>query len=345
MGGAGGAAAGSAGSAGGGGMQENTTGPCDIYASDGTPCVAAYSMVRRLSSVYSGPLYQVRKGGMSTGTGGTTQDIGTALGYADGDAQDAFCGTDTCTVSILYDQSGRGNDLRVAPAGCSAGTASEPDFESNAKRRALMVGGHRVYALYMNAHEGYRDNTTWGMPIGTAAQGIYEVVDGRRIGSSCCWDFGNATTDNCYGSTGSMNAIFFGIGFWGSGTGSGPWFMGDFQGGVWAGGSGASNVRNNNLPASNFDFAFGILKTSTSGGTPQYAIRVGNAQSSSLTTAYDGQAPAPWQGQGGIVLGIGSDNGNSSFGTFYEGAITAGRPSDATDSAVLQNVQATGYGR
>jgi hypothetical protein len=49
--------------------------------------------------------------------------------------------------------------------------------------------------------------------------------------------------------------------------------------------------------------------------------------------------------QGAVVLGIGGDNSNTSYGTFFEGAITAGRPSDATDLAVLQNAQAAGYGK
>jgi len=342
--GTGGASAmGAAGSTGATGPSE---GPCDLYAAGNTPCVAAYSTVRVLSSAYVGPLYQVRKGGTNTGQGGTTLDIGIVAGsaFADGAAQDAFCGTDTCTVSALYDQSGRGNNLTVAPAGCYTGTASEPDYESNAKARALTVSGHKVYALYMSPHEGYRNNNATGMPTGTAAQGVYEVADGKRLGTACCWDFGNASTNNCYGPTGSMNALYFGTGYWGKGAGNGPWFLGDFEAGVWAGGSGASQTTNNNLPTSNVDYAFGILKTSTTNNTPQYAIRVGNAQAGALTTAYDGQAPANWQGKGGIILGIGGDNSNSSLGTFFEGAVTSGRPSDATDAAVLQNVQATGYG-
>jgi len=48
---------------------------------------------------------------------------------------------------------------------------------------------------------------------------------------------------------------------------------------------------------------------------------------------------------GAIILGIGGDNSNWSAGTFFEGAITAGRPSDATDAAVLANVQAAKYGQ
>jgi hypothetical protein len=207
-----------------------------------------------------------------------------------------------------------------------------------------MVSGHKVYALYMNAHEGYRNNNGTGIPVGTASQGLYDVADGKRIGTACCWNFGNASKDNCYGPTGSMNALYFGTGFWGKGAGSGPWFMGDFEAGVWSGGSGPSNTTNANLPSSNVDYAFGILKTSTT-TAPQYAIRVGNAQSGGLTTAYDGQAPATWQMKGGIILGIGGDNSNSSLGTFFEGAMTTGRPSDATDAAILQNVQAAGYGK
>ena len=46
---------------------------------------------------------------------------------------------------------------------------------------------------------------------------------------------------------------------------------------------------------------------------------------------------------GGIVLGVGGDNSNNSWGTFYEGAIVAGYPTAATDLAVMKNVQAVGY--
>ena len=338
----------SGGSNGSGGSTVPITGPCDIYAaaSPATPCVAAYSMVRVLSSTYRGPLYQVRTGGSSRGTGGTTTDIGVvADGFADAAAQDAACGSAACTVSILYDQSGKGNHLKVAPAGCSSstGTASEADYESSANRLALTVGGHQVYALYMKAHDGYRNNQTTGMPTGNAAQGIYEVADGRKnvgTGTGCCWDFGNASTDNC---NGSMAALLFGMNRWGTaGAGNGPWFMGDSGTWLFPNDSGVcvegSCIDN---PSINVDYAFGVLTTDQTKG----AIRVGNAQSGSLTTAYDGQAPATWSMGGGIVLGIGSDNSNSSQGTFFEGAITAGRPSAATDDAVLKNVQAAGYGR
>jgi hypothetical protein len=314
------------------------TGPCDIYAAGSTPCVAAYSTVRALLGAYSGNLYQVKK------VDGTTKDIGVLAlgGFASSADQDAFCGADACTISIIYDQSGKGNHLTSAPASCYTGTASTPSNESDAKARSLAVGGHKVYGLYMIVKDGYRNNKTTGMPTGAQPQGIYEVVDGKRYSTTCCWDFGNGTTDNCYSGTGGSNALFFGTGYWGKGEGSGPWFMADFEAGVWAGGSGASTSANTDNPSVTSDYAMGILKTNATG----YAIRVGNAQSGALVTAYDGALPlSTWTLEGGIVLGLSSDASNSSYGTFFEGAITSGRPTDATDAAVLQNVQAAGYGQ
>ena len=327
-------------------------------------------MIRVLSSKYTGPLYQVRKGGTKntfTGdqpigtvggtTGGTTQDIGVvAGGFADSASQDAFCGTSTCTVSKLYDQSGKGNDLTQAPAGNYTGTAHQPDYESDATKRSLTVSGHKVYALYMIAHDGYRNDKATGLATGNAAQGIYEVADGTRGGPACCWDFGNVRTNDSAGGTGTMATIFFGTGYWGKGAGSGPWFMGDFEVGVWAGGttagtagapapSGGSATPNPSDPSMTMAYAFGVVKTSTMGSSPQYAIRTGDATSGTLSTAYDGTGPANWSLSGAVVLGVGGDNSNSSYGTFFEGAITAGRPSDTTDESVHANVIAAGYGK
>jgi hypothetical protein len=93
------------------------------------------------------------------------------------------------------------------------------------------------------------------------------------------------------------------------------------------------------------EYAFGILKTRSN----NHALRMGDARQGTLTTAYDGPTPLAmddgWQMGGGIILGIASDNSNQGQGTFFEGAITAGRPSDALDDAILRNVQAAGYGR
>jgi hypothetical protein len=287
---------------------------------------------------YSGNLYQVRK------ADGTTKDIGVLApgGFAKAADQDAFCGSSACTISTIYDQSGKGNHLTKAPAGCYTGTASMPDNESNATGRSLTVSGHKVYALYMVPQDGYRRNNTTSMPTGAAAQGVYEVADGKRGGPACCWDFGNASTNNCNGPSGQMDAIFFGTGYWGKGAGSGPWFLGDFENGVWSGGTGASNTTNMNDPSMGVNYAMGVLKSNSS----TYAIMAGDATTGTLTKAYDGALPfSSWTMKGGIVLGIGGDNSNSSYGTFFEGAITSGKPSDATAESVHANVIAAGYGK
>lgn len=339
---------GSATGGGGGGISGNRSdGPCDIYAAANVPCVAAYSTVRALTKTYSGPLYQVRSGSsaMNTGTGGMFKDIGlTADGFADSATQDTFCSGTTCTISLLYDQSGKKNNLKVAPKGLSNGGtyAAMDDFESSATKGVMMVGGHKVYSLYMNAREGYRLTAKGaGMPLGNTAEGIYMLADGTHYGTACCWDFGNVSPDPM--KYGVMNTLFFGTGFWGKGAGAGPWFLGDFEGGVWAGGSGGSNVTNNNSPSMKVPFAFGILKTSP---PDKYAIRMADLKTASeLITAYDGKGPKTWNNEGGILIGIGGDNSNNSWGTFFEGAITAGLPSNDTDLAVMKNVQAAGYGK
>jgi hypothetical protein len=334
-------------------------GPCDIYAAANVPCVGAYSMVRALSSAFGGPLYQVRRGApnpsQNTGVGGETQDIGVlANGFADAAAQEAFCADQPCTVSALYDQSGQGNHLSVAPGGCFAGTTSEEDdYESSATDARLKVGGNDVFGLYMRPHEGYRNNAAVNTPEGEEEAGMYTVVAGSgsrpNVPRGCCWDFGISSRDTCFGPVGGTNALFFGAAFWGSGAGAGPWFMGDFESSVWAGGTSGSlegdpflvNVDN---PSMTMDYAFGILKTRPD----NYALRMGDAQQGNLTTAYDGPTPTVmerWQMGGGIILGIASDNTNLGQGTFFEGAIVAGRPSDALDEAILQNVRAAGYGR
>jgi hypothetical protein len=307
--------------------------------------VGAYSTVRVLSSSNSGPLYQVRRGGPdpNLAEGGETQDIGaTEDGFGDAAAQDAFCGDQTCTVSVLYDHSGKGNHLRAGMEGCYDRAPPPRAFEANATRHALTVRGHEVYALFTGVEEGYRNNEAVDTPERGEEQGVYIVADGTQAGQACCWDFGTGTRDNCYGPTGATNALFLGTAYWGTGAGDGPWFMADFEAGTWAGGTEASSLNNPENPSMNIPYAFGILKTNQQ----SYALRMGNATSGDLTTAWNGGIPMDaWSVEGSIILGMSSDLANLSQGIFYEGAITAGRPSDETDEAVYRSIQAFGYGQ
>jgi hypothetical protein len=302
---------------------------------------------------------------------GTLVDIPqTADGFADASVQDEHCPAvgNTCTVSLLYDQSGNGTHLSVAKAGlCNGGDFAQLDnFETVMNgQAALTVGGHNVYALRMEARQGYRiEEVGQNMPLEQEAQGIYMLADGTRTGVACCWDFGNVSTNPA--SYGEMNTMLFGEAWWGNGSSDGPpWFGADFEAGVWMGGSeggdpgwgslnlsdGSRPPNENNPSMADAEFALGFLKTDDDEDTT-YALRMADiATASSVHEAWRGPHPK-WSyaghgtdNLGAVVLGVGGDNSNNAFGTFYEGAIVAGFPDDATELAVMQNIQAAGYGQ
>jgi len=101
-------------------------GPCDLYSSGGTACVAAHSTTRALYDAYSGSLYQVKRSSDSTTANIVPLSAG---GTANSSAQDTFCANTSCVITIIYDQSGRGNHLTPAPGG-SAGNGYVNSFSS-----------------------------------------------------------------------------------------------------------------------------------------------------------------------------------------------------------------------
>ena len=319
--------------------------PCDTYAEDGGPCVAAHSTVRRLSSAYAGPLYQVRIGGSNTGTGGTTVDIGFGTdGFADGPAQDAACGVSACTISIIYDQSGLGNHLTHAPAG---GAKTTPGNEANAKSLPINLGGHVVYGEHNPVGVGYRNNKPVGTATGDNPETIYMVTSGNYSNGGCCFDYGNAETNSRDNGEGTMEAVYFGTcTIWNKGGGSGPWVMGDLENGLWAGNASPYEA-NQSVPTIN-TYVTGLVKgDKASGAYPNghWAIKVG---AGSWTTAFDGPRPSsrynPMRKEGAIILGTGGDNSNGAVGNFFEGVMTAHYASDAADDAVASNI-ASVYGQ
>uniref|UniRef100_UPI00099CDD56 arabinofuranosidase catalytic domain-containing protein n=1 Tax=Streptomyces sp. NRRL F-5123 TaxID=1463856 RepID=UPI00099CDD56 len=324
------------GAVGAGTAQAAASGPCDIYASGGTPCVAAHSTTRALYSTYNGPLYQVRRA-----SDNATKDIGllSAGGYADAAAQDSFCAGTSCLITVIYDQSGRNNNLTQAPGG---GAAGGPDNLANATAAPTTVGGHKAYGVYVAPGTGYRNNHTNGIATGDDPEGMYAIFDGTHYNGGCCFDYGNAETDSNDDGNGTMEAIYFGnIKVWGYGAGNGPWIMADLENGLF---SGVNQHLNSGDPTINYRYTTAIIK----GTHNQWAIRGGNAQSGSLSTFYSGVRPNvsgynPMRKQGAIILGTGGDNSKGAQGTFYEGVMTSGYPSDATENAVQANITSVGY--
>ena len=153
---------------------------CDIYASGGTPCVAAHSTVRALFSAYSGRLYQVQRA-----SDGATTDIGTltAGGYANAGTQNSFCAGTTCIITIIYDQSSSHNDLTIEGPGGAVPTA---DIGAAANALPIVAGGNAVYGVEVSAGVGYRNNATSGVATGGSPEGMYMVASGTHTNTGCC---------------------------------------------------------------------------------------------------------------------------------------------------------------
>ena len=192
----------------------------------------------------------------------------------------------------------------------------------------------------MSPGTGYRNDATNGIATGDAAEGMYAVLDGTHYNGGCCFDYGNAETSATDTGAGHMEAIYYGTSTaWGSGSGSGPWVMADLENNLFSGGVAGKNTAD---PSITYRFVTAAVK----GEANQWAIRGGNAASGSLSTFFSGARPSgynPMKKEGAIILGIGGDNSVSAQGTFYEGVMTTGYPSDATENSVQANVVAAKY--
>ena len=317
-------------------------GPCDIYEKGGATCVAAHSMARALYAGYAGPLYQLAK------HDGSTKDVHTVSmgGVADTSAHDSFCGraaTSKCFVRRIYDQSPRQNHLGIEhgahnlipPRNVQDNGVNFTDPRSKAK-----IGDHLIYGAFFAGDvpfpgqtprfqgQGYSNRTAQGTARGDEAQSLYALFGGGHYGGGCCFDYGNAENVNGSGQAGpmyngSMEAIYFQFGRVGA----------DLENGIYA-----------TRVFEPIDFRAAFVK-----GRPgnHYSVRSGDAQTAgSLTTIHAGPRPKGYEiskKQGGIVLGIGGDNSPWAAGIWYEGLMTTGYVSDATEAAVMANVVAADF--
>lgn len=139
-----------------------------------------------------------------------------------------------------------------------------------------------------------------------------------------------------------MEAIYFGDAtIWGTGSGSGPWIMADLENGLFSGESPDENAEDQSI---SYRFVTAVVK----GESDHWAIRGGDSTTGDLSTFYDGPRPDvdgynPMSKEGAIILGIGGDNSVGAEGTFYEGVMTSGYPSDDTENSVQADIVAAGY--
>jgi hypothetical protein len=328
-------ATGSGGTTGSNGAYVST---CDIYASGGTPCVAAHSTVRALFGGYSGRLYQVQRA-----SDGSSIDIGTMTtgGYVNAAAQDSFCASTTCIITMIYDQTSQHNDLAIEGPG---GTVQTADSGAVANALPISVNGNviRAYGVSVTSGVGYRNNATTGVAKGDSPEGIYMVTSGTNVNNGCCFDYGNAEETSDDNGPGRMDALNFGnfCGFPPC-NGSGPWVEADLENGQYMG-----NGSNTGDESINSDF---VTAMSENNGQNTFALYAGNAQAGGIFTEYSGTLPTvnpgyiPMNLEGAIVLGTGGDNSDWGIGSFFEGAMVSGYPLAAIESAVQANIVAAGY--
>jgi non-reducing end alpha-L-arabinofuranosidase len=300
--------------------------PCDLFAS-ATPCVAAISTTRALYSAYTGPLYQVTRQ-----SDGSHKDIGLLRsGYANAAAQDTFCAKTSCTITKLYDQSPNHNDLTPAPPGGASRGPGPDGYDIPAVANALpvTVAGHKVYGVAISPGMGYRNDSPKQTAVNGEPEGVYMVTSALHLNSKCCFDFGNAETNNLDNKAGHMDAINIMC----HGNPCAPDAGLDMEDGIY----GHLKVR----AGTKF-----VTDMGASDGQHTYAIYQGNAQSGTLTTTGIIPLPdgyQPMKQEGAIILGIGGDNSNWATGYFFEGVMTKGMPEKTAMESVQHNIVEARY--
>jgi hypothetical protein len=179
------------------------------------------------------------------------------------------------------------------------------------------------------------------VPTGSQPEGIYMLTSSNLTSGGCCFDFGSAETNNSDDGNATMNAIYYGTDCWTRNcSGPGPWVGGDLENGMYFSNTGANP---SSIPAERGSFVSAWEKNN---GTTDFTLKYGDGRQGGLAQSYSGPLPDgynPMKVQPAIELGTGGDNSVWGDGEFFEGAVTAGFPSDATENAVQANLVAAGY--
>ena len=321
--------------------------PCDIYAAGGTPCEAAYSTTRALFTAYDGPLYRIQRTSDSSYLNIGLESTG---GVVDSAPQVSFCTGTSCTITEIYDQTPNANNMPISQgtscSGCSGGISGPgpggSDIGSPAMALPVTVGGQPAYGALFDAQgTGYRIDDAKNVPTGSQPEGIYLMTSSNVTSNGCCFDFGSAEANDSDDGNATMNAIYYGTDCWTQNcSGPGPWVGGDLENGMYFSNTGANP---SSIAAETGSFVSAWEKNN---GTTNFTLKYGNGQRGGLTESYSGALPSgydPMKVQPSIELGTGGDNSIWGDGEFFEGAVTAGYPSDATENAVQADLVAAGY--
>ncbi|HEX6469462.1 MAG TPA: arabinofuranosidase catalytic domain-containing protein, partial [Streptosporangiaceae bacterium] len=315
--------------------------PCDVYAAGGTPCATAHSTTRALFASYNGPLYQIQRA-----SDRQLLDVGllAAGGVVNAAPQTSFCSGTSCTITKIYDQTGNHNDMPISWGGFWKGPGPNgADVGADAMALPVTVAGHQAFGVKVTPGVGYRIDNARGVPTGSQPAGIYMVTSSNLVNGLCCFDYGSGENSHTDTGNATMNAIEWGTACWFGGcVGSGPWVEADLENGMYHTNTGSNKDPNN----SGVHFPF-VSAWEKNNGTSNFTLKYGNATSGGLTRPFSGPLPngySPMRVDSSILLGTGGDNSNGAVGEFFEGAVTFGYPSDATEDAVQAGITAAGYG-
>ena len=230
------------------------------------------------------------------------------------------------------------------PNNCNA----HPYYTADATNASTTVTLKTAYNGTASANTVAWNQGTKGLASGDDPEAMYSVLDARVYSQWCCFDYGSAEFDGVDDGKATMEALYFGNStqFGSHGSGAGPWFLADIEDGMYAGDS-ASETGSvaSNTSITGMSYVTGMLR-GPSGN--KMGIKAGDAQSGKLQVKWDGARPplySPMKKQGAIILGTGGDGSNTGAGIWFEGAITNGLPTDATDDAVQANIVGVGYGK
>jgi hypothetical protein len=312
--------------------------------------VAAHSMTRALFSTYGGKLFQVTRQSDSR-----TQDISVTLagGRVDLATLNSFCASGTtCGISILYDQTGNGNDLSqklqskmpTVALWTTKGGTSLPYCLTQASQDdgAIPGSGGQFLRNRLNTQK---------IPTGRQPTTEYMVVYAKYYPGHCCYDYGNMEAIKGESASlqgtgndgpGTMFALYFGqTRDWTVGAGNGPWGMVDMEDGVYSGGE-SNGSGNNNDPSFRYPGTNVVGLLAKTNGTSSFVLKVGDMESTAgFVTPWSGNLPsgyAPLRLEGGLSLGEGGDGSNNVDGAFFEGFVVAGEESDTTDTSIQSNL-------
>ncbi len=156
-----------------------TSGPCDIYASGGTPCVAAHSTTRALYAAYNGALYQVQA------------RVGQRHPRHRRAERGRLRQRRRAGLVLRRHELRHHHHLRPvrpgqqphpgAPGGFTGPAAGGYDNLANATAAPVTVGGHKAYGVFVAPGTGYRNNNTNGIATGDQPEGMYAIFDGTAL--------------------------------------------------------------------------------------------------------------------------------------------------------------------